>query len=88
MTAQFITRAQVVLTVVYSKAEPDEEPVAYKEDLEGASALVKLVPRAQGVKCVLEAQVIRTLNYPEVLIFSVQKIMLMFQFRFPTMQLW
>ena len=59
----------VVLTVVYSEPEPDEELVAYKRDLEGAGAMVRLVPRAQGVKCVLEAQLIRMLAYlyPEVI---------------------
>ena len=63
-----LTGARVVLTVVYSEEEPDAELLAYKQDLEEAGALVKLVPRATGVKCVLEAQLIRMLAYlyPEV----------------------
>jgi len=63
-----LTGARVVLTVVYSEEEPDAELLAYKQDLEEAGALVKLVPRATGVKCVLEAQLIRMLAYlyPEI----------------------
>ena len=43
-------------------------PLACQADLEAAGVLVKLVPRADGVKCVLEAQLIRMLAYlyPEV----------------------
>lgn len=63
-----VAGVRVVLTVVYSEPEPDDELIAYKADLEAAGVLVKLVPRADGVKCVLEAQLIRMLAYlyPEI----------------------
>ena len=40
----------------------------YKKKLEGFGAIVKLVPRATELKCVLEAQLIRIVAYllPEV----------------------
>ena len=67
-----LTGARVVLTVVYSEEEPDAELLAYKQDLEEAGALVKLVPRATGVKCVLEAQLIRMLAYLYPEVYSIQ----------------
>ena len=58
----------VILHVVYSEPEPPEDLLEYKQKLEGFGAIVKLVPRATELKCVLEAQLIRIVAYllPEV----------------------
>ena len=58
----------VILHVVYSEPEPPEDLLEYKKKVEGFGAIVKLVPRATELKCVLEAQLIRIVAYllPEV----------------------
>ena len=59
---------KVILHVVYSEPEPPEDLIKYKKKLEGYGAIVKLVPKASELKCVLEAQLIRIVAYllPEV----------------------
>ena len=63
-----LTPAKVVLQVVYSEPEPTPELLHYQRELEAYGAVVKLVPKAPGLKCVLEAQLIRIVAYllPEV----------------------
>ena len=59
---------KVILQVVYSEREPPDELLEYKKKLENFGVIVKLVPRASELKCVLEAQLIRIVAYllPEV----------------------
>ena len=59
---------KVILHVVYSEPEPPEDLLEYKKKLEGFGVIVKLVPKASEIKCVLEAQLIRIVAYllPEV----------------------
>ena len=59
---------KVILQVVYSEPEPPDDLIEYKNKLESFGAIVKLVPNAPEIKCVLEAQLIRIVAYllPEV----------------------
>jgi hypothetical protein len=59
---------KVILQVVYSEPNPPEDLIEYKKKLEGFGVVVKLVPKATEIKCVLEAQLIRIVAYllPEV----------------------
>ena len=59
---------KVILHVVYSEPEPPQDLIEYKKKLEGFGVIVKLVPKASQLKCVLEAQLIRIVAYllPEV----------------------
>ena len=54
---------KVVLYVVYSESEPTQQLIEYKEKLENFGTLVKLVPQASGLTCVLESQLIRIMAY-------------------------
>ena len=71
-----VTGARVVLQVVYAEPQPTPELLDYKAELEGHGVLVKLIPKADNVKCVLEAQLIRMLAYllPEVKFFSLRNL--------------
>ncbi len=57
-----LTPARVILQIVYSEPEATKEMLEYKSDLENKGAIVKLV-RADDMKCVLKAQLIRLLGY-------------------------
>ena len=59
---------KVILHVVYSEPEPPEDLIEYKKKLEGYGVIVKIVPKASELKCVLESQLIRIVAYllPEV----------------------
>ena len=59
---------KVILHVVYSEPEPPEDLIEYKKKLEGYGVVVKIVPKASELKCVLESQLIRIVAYllPEV----------------------
>ena len=59
---------KVILHVVYSEPEPPEDLIEYKQKLEGYGVIVKIVPKAPELKCVLESQLIRIVAYllPEV----------------------
>ena len=59
---------KVILHIVYSEPLPPDDLIEYKTKLEGFGAIVKLVPKASKIKCVLEAQLIRIVAYllPEV----------------------
>ena len=54
---------KVVLYVVYSESEPSQQLIEYKEKLENLGTLVKLVPQASALTCVLESQLIRIMAY-------------------------
>ena len=58
----------MILHVVYSEPEPPEDLIEYKKKLEGYGVIVKIVPKASELKCVLESQLIRIVAYllPEV----------------------
>ena len=59
---------KVILQVVYSEPDPPDDLLKYKEKLENFGVMVKLVPKAPELKCVLESQLIRIVAYllPEV----------------------
>ena len=63
-----LTKARVILQIVYSEDKVPADLAEYKERLEGLGVLVKLVPTGEGMKCVLKAQLIRLLAFelPEV----------------------
>eukprot|EP00095_Tigriopus_kingsejongensis_P006885 maker-scaffold125_size330479-snap-gene-0.11 protein:Tk06885 transcript:maker-scaffold125_size330479-snap-gene-0.11-mRNA-1 annotation:"hypothetical protein" len=62
-----LTTARVVVQIVYNETSISEALRAYRTQLEGYGALVKLIP-TEGMDCVLKAQLIRILVFdlPEV----------------------
>lgn len=63
-----LTKAKVILQIVYSEDKVPADLAEYKERLEGLGVLVKLVRTGEEMKCVLKAQLIRLLAFelPEV----------------------
>ena len=63
---------KVILLIVYSESEPSKVLTEYKKTLEKFGTIVKLVPRASKLTCVLESQLIRIMAYllPEVIILT------------------
>ena len=59
---------RVILQVVYSEEKIPDDLIEYKKKLESYGVVVKLVPKANDIQCVLEAQLIRIVAYllPEV----------------------
>jgi hypothetical protein len=57
-----LTPATVILQIVYTERTVSGKLERYKEKLEGYGAIVKLV-RAEGMECVLKAQIIRNFVY-------------------------